>query len=176
MRYRLVPFPSAAAPPVAAVEADVRREGDHLHFAFRVSRGAKLKTAPRATPARRDGLWRSTCFEAFIKPGAGDAYFEFNFSPSGDWAAYRFDRYRRGMMNAAVMAPDIQWRTLDGAAELAARIDATALGLSPSARLGLSAILETKQHEKTYWALAHPGDKPDFHHAGGFIARPPHKG
>ena len=32
--------------------------------------------------------------------------------------------------------------------------------------IGLSAILEEEDGTKSYWALAHPPDKPDFHHAG----------
>jgi hypothetical protein len=37
--------------------------------------------------------------------------------------------------------------------------------------LGLSAVLEEKDGAKSYWALAHRGDKPDFHDAGCFTAR-----
>lgn len=173
MRFSLAPFPSAAAPPVAAVEADLRREGDRLHFLYRVSGAAELKAPPPSAPVRCDGLWRTTCFEAFIKPGAGEPYVEFNFSPSGAWAAYRFDGYRRGMRDAAVTAPVIHWRRLGRAVELVAQIKASELALSPSARLGLSAILERKRREKSYWALAHAGDKPDFHRADAFIARLP---
>jgi hypothetical protein len=44
-------------------------------------------------PVHTDGLWRQTCFEAFI--GAASArYCEYNFSPSGAWAAYHFSGYR----------------------------------------------------------------------------------
>ena len=30
--------------------------------------------------------------------------------------------------------------------------------------LALSAVIEAIDGAKTYWALAHPSDKPDFHH------------
>lgn len=173
MRFRLVSYPSAAAPPFTAVEANVWRDGDRLHFLYRVSRAGDLKAPPPSVPMRRDGLWRTTCFEAFIRPGAGEDYLEFNFSPSGDWAAYRFDGYRRGMTNADIIAPRVSWRAVGRTVELAARIEARELGLSPSARFGLSAILETIQKEKSCWALAHTGDKPDFHRADAFIARLP---
>ena len=33
----------------------------------------------------------------FIRPEDGEGYYEFNFSPSGEWAAYRFSGYREGM-------------------------------------------------------------------------------
>jgi hypothetical protein len=34
--------------------------------------------------------------------------------------------------------------------------------------LGLSAIVEDTNGGKSYWALAHPPGKPDFHHADCF--------
>ena len=37
--------------------------------------------------------------------------------------------------------------------------------------LGLSAVLEEKDGTKSYWALAHMGEKPDFHAPGCFTAR-----
>jgi len=35
-------------------------------------------------------------------------------------------------------------------------------------RLGLSALIEDQSGGMSYWALAHPPGKPDFHHADGF--------
>ena len=35
-------------------------------------------------------------------------------------------------------------------------------------RLGLSAVIEDANGDISYWALAHPPGKPDFHHADGF--------
>jgi hypothetical protein len=35
-------------------------------------------------------------------------------------------------------------------------------------RLGLSALIEDKSGGTSYWALAHPPGKPDFHHADSF--------
>jgi hypothetical protein len=36
-------------------------------------------------------------------------------------------------------------------------------------RLGLAAIVEDKARVLSYWALKHPAEKPDFHHADGFV-------
>ena len=38
-------------------------------------------------------------------------------------------------------------------------------------QLGLSAVLEEVDGTKSYWALTHPGDKPDFHHPDCFAAK-----
>ena len=66
---------------------------------------APIALARAVDPQRRDELWRTTCAEIFValddasdgKPHTGGPYLEFNFSPTGDWAAYRFDSTRTGM-------------------------------------------------------------------------------
>ena len=35
-------------------------------------------------------------------------------------------------------------------------------------RFGLAAVIEETNGRRSYWALAHPPGKPDFHHADGF--------
>jgi hypothetical protein len=35
-------------------------------------------------------------------------------------------------------------------------------------RLGLSAVIEDRSGQKSYWALAHPPGRPDFHHEDCF--------
>src|SRR6185312_12506202 len=55
-------------------------------------------TLPTAQPAERaDGLWRHTCFEAFLMAPGAARYYELNFAPSRRWAVCRFDAYREGM-------------------------------------------------------------------------------
>ena len=174
MRYRLSRHPSAGAPPVVAVAVDLRRAGGELRLDFMlVGTVSAIRLAAPAAPARKDGLWRSTCFELFLKPSAGEAYYEFNFSPSSEWAAYRFDGYRRGMTNADLSAPFIESARSGRALTLSATIALGPLKATSSARLGLSAVLETNDGAKSYWALAHGGDKPDFHRADGLIGRLP---
>src|SRR6185295_19955792 len=64
---------------------------------------------PVAKATRSDNLWQHTCFEAFVRGASGREYYEFNFSPSTQWAAYRFIGYRSGMCVAAeVDTPPIE--------------------------------------------------------------------
>src|SRR3979411_2974518 len=54
-------------------------------------------------------LWRHTCFEAFVRSSPGPDYYEFNFAPSTQWAAYRFNSYRSGIRVATeISAPRIE--------------------------------------------------------------------
>ena len=172
MRVHLSLFPALRS-PFSGVDVALRRRADALTLDWRVSRASDLLLPSRAEPVRQDGLWRTTCFELFLKPGAGEAYVEFNFSPSGKWAAYHFDGFRRGMRNASVEPPKIVAGPAGRIFALSASIDLRPFVLTPSARLGLSAVLESKSGATSFWAAAHKGDKPDFHRADGFIARLP---
>lgn len=128
---------------------------------------------PRMAPDRTDRLWEQSCCELFVKAADRDAYFEFNFSPSTRWAAYRFSGYRSGMEVArGVSAPEIAMRVAPGSTILTARVDLSKLpGLPGGADwpVGISAVIEDRDGGKSFWALKHPSpDKPDFHHPDCF--------
>jgi hypothetical protein len=122
-------------------------------------------------PTRTDELWRHSCFELFLRAGEADAYYEFNFSPSLQWAAYRFDNYRQGMRMVEMPAPRIEMRQDGDIFELQAALALDML-LEPDGEadwnLALSAIIEERNGQISYWALAHPSGKPDFHSPNTF--------
>lgn len=118
-------------------------------------------------PERADGLWQSTCFEAFIGDGH---YSEFNFSPSYQWAAYDFEDYRTGMAARNLTRdPEIGIDAGEEYFALEATIDLDGL----EGKLALCAVIEELDGTKSYWALAHPPGKPDFHHPACFAASLP---
>jgi hypothetical protein len=122
-------------------------------------------------PSEADELWKHTCFEAFIAVEEEDAYHEFNFSPSGLWAAYAFDDYRVRKEWQANNAHTVDFVRSDKQLVLTTVITNANLPDNPlnkSYRLALTAVLETKNGELFYWALCHPSGKPDFHHRTGF--------
>jgi hypothetical protein len=124
---------------------------------------------PEPRPSRRvDGLWRHTCFEAFVMAGDGPGYREFNFSPSGEWAVYAFRGYRDGGEREAEPGPGIAVCRSGDRLELDAKIRPDCLPPGRSLRLGLSAVVEDADGMLSYWALRHPPGKPDFHHTDAF--------
>ena len=130
-------------------------------------RTSDLRWPPVVAAERADELWRHTCFEAFVRPSTGPAYYEFNFSPSTQWASYQFSGYRSGMRVATeISAPRIEMRSDEATFTLQAALELD--GLSSSLDLGLSAVLEETNGHKSYWALAHPPGKADFHHSDSF--------
>jgi hypothetical protein len=169
MRHSLRLHPDSLCTAATRIEVDIARpRPGSLILSYVVSgRIGALRMPPVMAAARAEELWRHTCFEAFVRPSAGSAYCEFNFSPSTQWAAYRFDSYRSGMRVAAeIGAPRIEVRTSGESCTLQAALELD--GLSSPLHLGLSAVLEETNGRKSYWALAHPPSKADFHDADCF--------
>jgi hypothetical protein len=129
----------------------------------------RFRIAEPAEPARAEGLWRATCFEAFLRRMGEESYREWNFAPSGEWAAYDFERYREQMTEPEIGRPPyIRYEDNFTWWALGATI---AVDADMAWELGLSAVLEEKDGTKSYWALTHPSEKPDFHHPDCFAAR-----
>ncbi len=157
--------PATAGPAGQALTVDYALGplGLALNYRFRGDPAAvRLPARQAAGPA--DGLWRHTCCEAFAAAAGAPAYREFNFSPSGQWAAYRFSDYRQRDAAAPageLAAPTVALRA-DGF-DLCATIPAALLPAGRRLQIGLSAVIEQADGGKTYWALAHGGEHPDFH-------------
>jgi hypothetical protein len=133
---------------------------------------SRVRVPPSGAGGRADALWKHTCFEAFIAPADGPGYHEFNFSPSLDWAIYRFSAYREGMSLAEIgRAPEISMRRADDGLELEAAVRLGHLADLRDARdlrIAVAAVIEDKNGRLSYWGLRHPPGKPDFHHPIGF--------
>src|SRR5882724_9293443 len=133
---------------------------------------SRIRVPASGAGARTDALWKHTCFEAFVAPADAPGYHEFNFSPSLDWAIYRFTAYREGMSPAEVgRAPEISVRRGDDGLELRSAVHIGDLAALPDAgrwRIALAAVIEDENGRLSYWGLRHPPGKPDFHHSTGF--------
>ncbi|HEY8521714.1 MAG TPA: DOMON-like domain-containing protein [Gammaproteobacteria bacterium] len=167
--------PDTPCAAVERVEVELGRdERGALCLTYRmIGDAARIVAAsPAARPQRRDGLWRHTCCELFLRDAAGTGYRELNFAPSGDWAAYRFSGYRAGAAPLDALAPRIEVRRSPAALALTATLpDLPYDELRATPRVGLACVIETAT-ELSYWALAHAPGRPDFHHALAFALTP----
>jgi hypothetical protein len=171
MRFSLSRHPGTPCEAIDRIDAVVEARGRRLRLGYHVQgRIGDLVIPERRAGRRMDELWRTTCLEAFAQPVPGEAYCEVNASPSTDWAAYQFDRYRDGMRALELeQAPVVD---AEAEADLL-RVEVALIlpeVLVPGVwRLGLSAVIEERGGAKSYWALAHPPGRPDFHHADSFV-------
>ncbi len=176
----LLPHPDLPSSGVRRVAAGAEAAGpDSLRFHYVLEADPRLvRVPPPVTDAgRTDKLWAHTCFEAFVAFLESPGYLELNFSPSGQWAAYRFDSYRQGMAAALEAAPRLALRRVAERLELEAEVKlggslrSTERGSGPARRrlrLALSTVVEDREGRLSYWATCHPPGRPDFHHPEGF--------
>lgn len=171
MEFALLPHPATPPRAVQAIACEIRRRGADLDLRYRIAGDpSALVLPPPAAPHRTDDLWRTTCLELFVA-GEGSAYAEFNFAPSGQWAAYGFTGRRAGMAPLAMVeAPLSDLGTTPDAVILTVRL--AGIGTGPF-RLGITAVVEERDGTKSYWALCHGGDAPDFHDPDCFVAQLP---
>lgn len=166
MRVQLKPHPTTPGPDIE-ITVQLERRGERLWLRYVTDGDVEALKWPGPAAGRADGLWKHTCFEIFVRTEGG--YHEFNLSPSGQWASYRFDGYREDMAEAVQTA---EAPLLDGGSDYVAL--ETAVDLPPGAQaLSLSAVIEQTNGRISYWALAHPSDKPDFHHPDSFVLELP---
>jgi hypothetical protein len=170
-RATLVPHPSTPCDAVESLGARVTLTASgrlQLHYVLR-GQLARLAIPALAPMRHRDELWKHTCFEAFVSADGGTAYRELNVSPSREWAAYSFTKYREGMARLE-QPPQVAVRKDDERLEVEVGVELANWFDVPwrTLNLGLAAVIETATGERSYFALRHPVERPDFHHRGGF--------
>ena len=190
IRLEAFPFLHAAEAKAYHVWAGVELTASQVQLHYRIAASTPEKFAqilfpePSSKPARKDELWKETCFECFMPAKQGNAYLEFNGSPSGDWNWYALSDYRSGMHAVPVvsgLAPkqvsisrgekemDVKWiLPFAGVKQglLSGGAGSTELG-----NFGLTVVLSTRA-ATTYWAIQHLGVKPDFHLRASFTHDP----
>jgi len=170
--FDLICHPAHPATAVTRIHARITGlTSDWLTLRWSVEGAQEIVVPPFAGRARSDGLWQTTCFELFVRMPAATGYAEFNLSPSERWAAYDFARYREGMADRpAPRAPVCAPRRGGSILIFDAAIPSSALPALPW-DYGLTAVIEEAGGYKSYWAIAHPEQKPDFHDPACMPAR-----
>ena len=168
--FTLACHPQTRAPAIIALDVGVADGvNGSLSLTFHLAGDISNLCIPETrSSGRADGLWQHTCFEVFVMGENGPGYREFNFSPSGEWAAYAFSGYRSGGELEIDLAPGILVRRTMSRLELDAEISRSFLPSGRLIRMGLSAVVEDADGVLSYWALRHPPGRPDFHHADAF--------
>lgn len=173
--HRLKAHPARPPDRVASVQgvSQFLKDGT-LFLRWRIDGAQKLVLPPYAGSGRADDLWQATCFELFLDLGDG-RYREFNFSPSGRWAAYDFAAYRDKSGDADLSGwPETSVERGDVIVTGAVRVPREAL--AGSTRGALTTVVEEEGGVLSFWAPEHCKEQPDFHDASCFtfdFAPPP---
>lgn len=169
--------PHPAHPPSTLTSLTARIERTATSFQITYDLGADLSAlripAP-AAPARTDELWKTTCFELFLRQPDGPGYLEFNFCPSTQWAAYSFAGRREGMAPLDIAAPAITSQQTAERLILTVQLDLpSSVPAEVQLHAALTAIVEDATGARSFWAITHPAEAPDFHHPDGFVLNLP---
>lgn len=172
--YQLVAHPDHPPLTVSGVESRIiGADANWLRARWRIEGSQQLVVPGFAGKGRADELWKTTCFELFLKPLGGEAYSELNLSPSERWNAYDFDGYRLGMRERPFpREPECTMRLGSSFAIFDVAIPLSGLPAGDCA-MGMCAVIEERSGTLSYWALAHPAERPDFHDPACFAAALP---
>ncbi len=173
--FSLRPFPLDCKPSLLRITGSIARQNNtiFLSYALLGPLTELLIPLPAAKCERRNALWEETCLEFFFRTAGSDSYREINLSPSGHWNAYLFTSYREGMHEdqgfTSLPFSISAWRD---SLRLSLQMDLkNIVPAGQSLEIAISAVIKGKNGGITYWALAHPGPRPDFHCREGFIIR-----
>jgi hypothetical protein len=173
--FKLVPFQTQDLLPNIELSGRIDRQNELLSIEYQLQGDldAIAIDPVNNTPSRKIELWTATCVEFFIGiPGKSD-YWEFNLSPSGDWNVFHLDDYRQGLQNelAFITLPF----TIDRQANsLLLTLTLDLSNIIPTEReieISVTTVIESRQHQISYWALTHTGTEADFHRRDSFIIK-----
>lgn len=155
-----------AHPPALVRSIETRVIGfdaSWLRIRWRILGAQKLVIPSFAGKGRANDLWQTTCFELFLQQPGSSGYIEFNLSPSERWNAYDFSGRREGMTERPMpREPECTMRKGSDIAVFDVAIPAAGLPKGPL-NSAVTAVIEEEGGVKSYWAMVHGADVPDFH-------------
>ena len=179
---RLVPFESSVSQGLQVSGELIWSRNGQLELSFGVLAAAasglsdltlppSLIDGPQAAGQRRDELWTTTCFEAFLALQEQPGYWEINLAPNGDWAVYRFEDYRTGQSQQHLdNPPSVTLRRWHHQLRLDAQLNLSSWWPDEHCpELALTTVLDRGANGISHWALRHGDTRADFHDRSTFL-------
>jgi hypothetical protein len=167
INFALRPFPTASSLPQIEINGRVNRKDHILLIEYQLFGDlSSISIAPpKNSPSRQFHLWEATCFEFFIGIPGDRNYWEFNLSPSGDWAVFALDDYRRGLHDeTAFTSLPFKVDQYPNYITLSLEFDVSELILpEQDLEMSVTTVIKSSQDELSYWAITHSGKEADFH-------------
>ena len=175
----LVPFSNQEPLPVT-IQCSGKMIKDHgIDLCFEITGDVSQIDfeSTKSSPQRMDNLWQKTCFEVFIKSDNSASYWEYNMSPSKDWAIYGFTDYREGKFDE-LSIEDLPIQTMQQETLFTLQcfiVFPRALlneklneNLHKKLKIGLSTVIQNSNGDIYYYALHHSKMEADFHDERSF--------
>lgn len=171
--FNLHPFPGQDSGGVS-IQGGIERTDKTIVLSFVLQGNLDDIVLPDvAERTRRDNLWQATCLEMFWAEEGEKNYWELNVAPNGAWNVYAFTDYRAGMQREErIQEPLVKIQHTPDSFALTVELGIGSLHAEhASLRVGISGVLKHRDARLSYWALAHPAEKPDFHAPQSFLLR-----
>lgn len=166
--FEPLPFPIEISAEVSGNHSQLTVSFHLQDLSSQILMSSRFFALEGAQAQREDGLWKKTCFEMFLKDPKSTQYYEFNFSTDGAWNLYEFKSERQPqppMRSEAFGLQNLKWHSGKLIAVLQNRTKQTDWQIS------LTAVLQPRVGQNSYWALKHADHQPNFHHFESFIGR-----
>lgn len=167
VEFSLVPFSKGPETRDFSIRGSLAEKGDGVLVLEMSLEGPleRIKFDEPKDPQWQEGLWEGTCFELFWSRPGQTAYDEWNFAPSSAWAHFRFGDYRQLSSQEKSPPPQsILWRSTNKSLGFVGEVRG-----SLPLEFATAAVVLHREGLKSYWALTHVRQKPDFHHRGSFV-------
>jgi hypothetical protein len=173
--FKLISFRTQALLPDIELSGRIDRQKELLSIAYQLQGDLDAISIDPLNnlPSRKFELWATTCFEFFVGIPGNSEYWEFNLAPTGDWNVFHLDNYRQGLQN------ELAFTSLPFA--IARQINSLLLTLTfdlskivpiqQEIEVSVTTVIESNQHQISYWALTHTGTEADFHRRDSFILK-----
>ena len=134
---------------------------------WRIDGPDKLVVPRFAGKGRADELWKTTCFELFLREPARGRYRRAQPLALRALGGLRLHRLSRGHERPPDAARAELHRCVSGRRWRSSMRRCRSPRCPPLPwQVGLNAVLEEQGGRLSYWAIAHPPGKPDFHDSG----------
>jgi hypothetical protein len=175
INFALQPFSTTSNLPQIEINGRVNRKDDLLSIEYQLfgDLNAISIAPPASSPSRQFHLWEATCFEFFIGIPGDRNYWEFNLSPSGDWAVFALDDYRQGLHNElAFTSLPFKIDRYPNYITLSLEFDLSELILAEQdLEMSVTTVIKSSQGDLSYWAIEHSGKEADFHLRDSFAIK-----
>jgi len=163
--FTLIPFDKNTASAIA-ITGEIQHQDNQLTIKYQLIGTSNIIVPHKADlPLREFDLWEHTCCEFFLGLKGDSKYWEFNLSPAGHWNVFRFLEYRQNIAEeTAFDTLPFQVMQQNDYVQVSLNIDLSKI-IKPeqSIEVGVTAVVEDRQNQLSYWALNHPGKEADFH-------------
>ena len=169
--FSLVPFVANNA-SLVQISGMIERLGNLLTITYKLTDASKIVSLdPHSNPTRQFDLWEHTCFEFFLGLKNSSQYWEFNLSLAGHWNIFHFLKYRENIAEEmAFSSLPFRVSQQNDILELHLEVNLQPIILPhQSLDVGITAVIEDRNHQLSYWALTHPAQAADFHQRDSFL-------